>query len=112
MVRIVRTSTVEVDRRIFERYDLGLSCRVELSGRGSFAVQLKDLSEGGAKATGLPDLAPGTRGDLSVEGLAAPVSFKVLGMAEEVAHLAFEPNPAGTQALRSLLARLGQERAS
>ncbi len=48
LVRIVRTSTEDVDRREHERRPMRRAARLELGGRGAVSVNLLDLSEGGA----------------------------------------------------------------
>ena len=38
IIRTVRTSTAEVDRRMFRRFDIDLPCRVDLAGQGVIAT--------------------------------------------------------------------------
>ena len=54
VIRVVRTSTVEIDRRQARRYQLDLPCRLELAGGGVHAARVADLSDGGAMIEAAP----------------------------------------------------------
>jgi len=89
MIGIVRTSTTEVDRRIFQRFDIAASCNVELPGKASQPAQIVNMSEGGARLQKLPDLAPGTSGKIRLAGIPAPMNFKVVGAEDGLIRIAF-----------------------
>lgn len=72
VIRVVRTSTTEVDRRVTVRYDVDLPCRLMMGGQ-THTAHLADISDGGAHLRGAPDIAVGTKGALVAEGLGAPV---------------------------------------
>ena len=112
LVRIVRTSTEDVDRRAHERTPLSRAARLELAGRAAVAVNLLDLSEGGA-GVAAPEggVAVGQRGTLVIGTAVVPV--RVAAVQEGRAGLVFDaPNPATQAALRGLLAEEGRARAA
>jgi methyl-accepting chemotaxis protein len=103
LIRTVRTSTSEVDRRRLQRVDVALACQIEVPGRSAMPAQVSDLSEGGARVTDASDLTLGTSGRLRITGLGVPLPFRVSGVDGSDAHLSFETNDAGREALRGLL---------
>ncbi len=69
VIRVVRTSSSDVDRRRAERHPVDLPCRFSAAGNTCDA-RLVDLSETGARLHGAPALSPGSRGTLSLDGAA------------------------------------------
>ncbi|WP_198154927.1 methyl-accepting chemotaxis protein [Oceanibaculum pacificum] len=65
LVRVVRTSMSEVDRRKLERVPFNAPCTLALPGR-TVQGQLENLSEGGALVSGVPDVPAGARGTLTL----------------------------------------------
>jgi methyl-accepting chemotaxis protein len=110
LIRTVRTSTAEVDRRVFQREDIDLPGQLEIPGGGSIASRVGDLSEGGARLAGTSGLRPGTRGTLRLGGL-APMAFTVRSIDDMGIHVAFEMDDAGRQALRAYMARVHRQAA-
>ena len=106
MIRTVRTATADVDRRAFQRLDVDLPCHVELPELGARAARIDDISAGGARLVGLPDLALGTQGSLRIDGLAVPLTFRIVSADNEVARLAFAADEAATQELQGMLDKL------
>jgi methyl-accepting chemotaxis protein len=112
VVRVVRTSTTEVDRRGGVRFSVDLPGRVRLAGQDTQAARVIDLSEGGAKLAGLP-LAPlGTRGTLHLDAMASPLSFVVRNVDDGRLGVAFEIDDATATALRNMRAGLLQRQAA
>jgi methyl-accepting chemotaxis protein len=74
VVRVVRTSTVEVDRRRSARHPVNLTCRLTAGGQTSVA-QVSDLSDSGARVEGATSLSVGTAGSLTVEGFGPSLPF-------------------------------------
>jgi methyl-accepting chemotaxis protein len=115
VVRIVRTSTAEVDRRHDTRVTLDLPARISLAGSTTaHAVRVKDLSEHGAHISGGPAAQPGVRGSLTIEGIGTAIPFLVHQAAEEerdgyALHLGFEANAEMVRAIDSVLQRHGQK---
>ncbi|TPG61154.1 HAMP domain-containing protein [Roseomonas nepalensis] len=78
LVRVVRTSTPEVNRRSAPRFDM--PCEAVLGSAGKeHPVKLVDISAGGARVTGGPGLAPGARATLRVPFLAFPLAASIIG---------------------------------
>lgn len=82
----------EADRRANPRVPLRRGALLELSGRRRIAVNLLDLSEGGAAlaAEGL-DIAPGTEAALMIDTALLPAT--VLAVSGDRVHLAFRALP-------------------
>jgi methyl-accepting chemotaxis protein len=76
LVRVVRTSTEDANRRAHRRYPLDLPVSVGLNGK-SFATKLVDISEGGAWIKGTPDMQAGAIGALQAQGFANALPFVV-----------------------------------
>ncbi|WP_137126818.1 methyl-accepting chemotaxis protein [Roseomonas sp. HF4] len=67
LVRIVRTSTEDVDRRAHPRRPLRLAALLELAGRAALPATVADLSEGGAAIEPAPQgVAPDDEGRLRI----------------------------------------------
>jgi len=88
LVRVVRTSTKEADRRMFQRVELDAACTVTL-GTARHEGRLRDISEGGATVTGMPSTTPGQRGVLSVQTLALDLEFEVRAATGKGLHVKF-----------------------
>jgi len=73
LVRIVRSSTADVDRRLTERAEVSIGGTLRLASGTALRVELLDLSEGGAALRGpLPELQPGVRGEFDLAGTRLP----------------------------------------
>ena len=103
MVRIVRTSTVEVNRREAERVVLDTPAVLVLDGR-DLAVTCIDLSLGGARVRATETLAAGCGVILRVPGLPDMAGQVIKGGEEAGLIFAWKPDEAPT-ALRELLVR-------
>ena len=53
VIRVVRTSSDEVNRRSHDRMQADLSCRIELGTGQSYEARLQDISTGGALVSGV-----------------------------------------------------------
>jgi len=103
LVRVVRTSTSDVDRRLHARVEVSLPARLSLPSGTSLAVTLRDLSEGGAAMEGpLAELRPGLRAELALAGTRLLVTVARRD-SDDRARVAFDPP---NDATRALLARL------
>jgi methyl-accepting chemotaxis protein len=106
VIKVVRTSAAEVDRRQTRRQGIDLPAHLSVAGYGEHAARVVDLSEGGARVRGAPELSPGTRGTLRLDGVAVPLPCVVRGAEGDVLHLAFELDEAAAAALRATIERL------
>ncbi|WP_044438151.1 PilZ domain-containing protein, partial [Skermanella aerolata] len=77
LVRVVRTATPDVDRRLSERHPVDLAATISGSNAGG-AVRVVDLSATGARLSGNPGLHDGNTGMLSFTGSGISVGFRVV----------------------------------
>ncbi|HEY4045106.1 MAG TPA: methyl-accepting chemotaxis protein [Rhodopila sp.] len=103
LIRVVRHSTTEVDRRGGSRNPVDLQCRLTIPGHGIRTARVSDLSAGGACVRGAPLLAVGTAGSLSLQGVAAPLSFTVRSREDDILRVEFAPDAAAAAALDAVL---------
>ena len=107
LVRIVRTSTKETDRRMSARYRCDIGCTVRGPG-GEQRGKLSDISEGGATLAGFPELGEGQRATLLVPEYGVDVRFEVCSISTNRLHVRFrEVDERTATALRGMLSRLG-----
>jgi methyl-accepting chemotaxis protein len=106
VIRVVRTATVDVDRRQSHREQTVLACSLELAGGGTHAARVVDISEAGAWIQAGPAMQAGDRGTLRLDGADVSVPFTVRGGEDGNAHLAFAVDAAATASLRTMLERL------
>ena len=90
LVKVVRTSTEEANRRRWQRFHSNLSISVTCRGGGRPNAQLADISEGGAWITRVPDLEIGESGILKIQGCEANLRFSVRSREDEALHVEFE----------------------
>ena len=89
VIRVVRTSTAEVDRRAGQRREIDQPCRLTIDGQ-THSGQLVDLSDGGAHVRGAPVLRVGSHGILEIDRVGFPLPFIVRPTEDDSLHLAFE----------------------
>ncbi len=112
VIRVVRTSTADVDRRHAARYPVALPCHVTVAGLGTQPATAADLSEGGALIRGGPALSVGNRGTLEVDRISVKLPFVVRAAAGEASHLAFDLDAATAKSFAQMLQRLDGQRAA
>jgi methyl-accepting chemotaxis protein len=112
VIRVVRTSTVEVDRRQALRHQLDLPGRLELPGGGIHTTRVSDLSEGGAKIGDAPAMQAGERGVLRLDGFDSALPFTVRDANAGTARVVFALDAATAASLHVMLDRLGQRLAA
>jgi hypothetical protein len=78
VIRVVRTSTRDVDRRVLERRTVNLPAEVTMDGEVPAKVRVLDLSEGGALLQSERPVVSGRDGVLRINNL--PYRFKVLAL--------------------------------
>ena len=111
VIRVVRTTTTEMDRRHERRYPEGLACRLDIDGRSS-AARVFDLSEHGAYVRGAPSVAVGARGTVTIDGVDFALPFSVRASAGDGLHLHFELDDATAERFRPMPERLATRRAA
>jgi methyl-accepting chemotaxis protein len=105
VIRVVRTSTSEINRRMDPRIPVDLAATLTLSGQPPLPVRVADLSIGGALLQGVDHFAPGQPARLAVEGLDLPVKCRAIHEKGRVG-VSVEADAAGRERLWMLLARL------
>ena len=112
VIRAVRTSTTEVERRQSRRYAVALPCRIKLAGGAAQAGEVSDLSAGGACISTTPQPMVGTRAVLDIATFGLTLPFVVRNVHADVANVAFELDAATTEQLRPILADLERRQAA
>ena len=110
VIRAVRSSTSEVDRRKTLRYEVDLPARWSVGGQADHLTRVSDLSEGGACIRGVPDVPQGTRGTLYLDGIAVALHCLTRATDQNGLHVAFVSDEAASTILRPMLERLAQRR--
>jgi methyl-accepting chemotaxis protein len=112
VIKVVRTSADEVNRRDSPRYPVDLPCRVSAAGAVQVA-RLIDLSETGAQISVTTPLALESRGTVSLDGVAVALPFVIRDSDNQGRlHVEFEPTEPARSAVSQLLERSQQSRAA
>jgi methyl-accepting chemotaxis protein len=113
VIRVVRTSTDEVDRREHARYEVNLKCRLSVAGRDPCDAVVGNISQAGAAIGGVPPLSIGSRGTLQVDRVGMRLPFTVRQCRGEMTILHFDLEAAETARLGQILAgQFGSQRAA
>jgi ABC-type transporter Mla subunit MlaD len=112
VIRAVRNSTPEVDRRAGRRYAVDRACRLVLPGGVVSLGRIIDLSEGGARVAVSASLEVGQRGALGLDGIPGILEFTVLSLEAGSIRLAFELDADGATRLRAVLEGLERREAA
>jgi hypothetical protein len=111
VIRVVRTATSEVDRRLNQRYKVDLACRVTVDGR-THAGRIVDLSDAGAQVHGTPTMPEGNHGRFDIDGVGFPLPFVVRPGGDDTLHVAFVLDEVSALRFGGLPARLAQRDAA
>ena len=111
VIRVVRTSTPEVDRRASKRFEVNLPCRA-IAGGQTYRMRVADLSESGAQLRGAVGLAAGSRGTVEIDGVGFPLPFEVRFCENEVLRVAFALDAATAARFSGTPERLAQRHAA
>jgi methyl-accepting chemotaxis protein len=112
VIRVVRTSTAEVNRRQSLRYAVDLPCRLTIAGESDRNGRVTGLSESGACIADVSPLPVGARGTLKLDRLGSPLPFTASAGDEPGLHLAFELNDAAAAQLGDFIQSLTQGQAA
>jgi methyl-accepting chemotaxis protein len=112
VIRVVRTSTTEVDRRLQARHVVELGCRLSAPGQGMQNARVVNLSEGGAAITDASPLPIGVRGSLDVDRIGMTLPFVVRSADDKLMRVTFELDAAGRSKLAEMLQSPGLQRAA
>ncbi|MGJ4927196.1 methyl-accepting chemotaxis protein [Bradyrhizobium sp. HKCCYLS2038] len=91
LVKVVRTTTTEADRRQSPRLRSSLPIKVVDNRKGPVKADLVDISEGGAWFRFQPEGSIGDRGVMEFSGFDGSVAYEVRGRDKDALHVEFEP---------------------
>ena len=100
LVRVVRTSTTDADRRRLPRYRVDEPGGVAVGGR-TLRGRVVNLSEGGAMIAGLTGIGVGERGTLRLERHGVQVGFEVRSLDTDTVQVGFIESDPALSAFRS-----------
>jgi|GEM_PF-1279988 len=89
LVRVVRTSSEDVDRRHADRFEVDLPCHLTF-GAELRVARLVDISTGGAAIRDGGTMVPNTRGKLRMAGVGFELPFISRESDDDLLHVAFE----------------------
>jgi methyl-accepting chemotaxis protein len=112
VIRVVRTSTTEMDRRRAVRHQVDLPCRLSIPGRTSRSARITDLSEGGARISAVPLLPLGARGDLHLDSIGFPLPFVVRSVDDDSLRVMFELDEVKAAKVETIAERLSLSHAA
>ena len=93
VVRVVRSSTTEVDRRHAIRHPTDLPCRLAVAGAAPVTARVVNLSSDGGRVEDGPVLPVGATGTLTIDGLGFPLPFSVRAAEDGALGVAFTLEP-------------------
>jgi methyl-accepting chemotaxis protein len=93
VIRVVRTSAAEVDRRLHTRHPVDVGCRLSVADLGTRFGRIVDISQSGAAVTVAGSLPIGTAGTLEADGFGMELHFTVRTAEDDTVHMAFELSP-------------------
>ena len=88
VIKVVRTSTSEADRREAARYRCNTACTVTVGGQTGDG-RVVDLSTGGAAVTGLSGVRSGSRGRIRIPDYGVDAAFEVRSESGGALHIHF-----------------------
>jgi methyl-accepting chemotaxis protein len=103
LVRVVRTSTADANRRADIRVDIDRQATINIGGRHKVAV--RNLSEGGASlGAAIPGAGVGTSVSLAIDGIPTALDGVVAGSNRDTTSIRFNLTEDGRQAVGNLIA--------
>ena len=103
LVRVVRTSTADVNRRIFARREIDRHGTIEAEGV-SYKVEVRNLSEGGALIVdSVPNVRLGAAVNLRIDGVATMLNGAVARNDEDGTLIRFELTDAAQKVVKDLV---------
>ena len=112
VIRAVRTSTTEADRRCDQRHELPLMGHLTIPGQMPKPIRVADISMGGARLLPGPLVHPGASVSLSLDVVGTTLTGTVLASDEIGIRLTFHLEQAASAALRQAIERVTVSRAA
>ena len=112
VVRVVRTSTAEVDRRRFPRHPTDLRGSIVVEDAAAVSVRVVNLSGGGARVGNAPGLLAGGHGTLSIDGLGFSLPFTICTVERGELSLTFILKPAQGEQVHAFAERMARRAAA
>jgi methyl-accepting chemotaxis protein len=106
VIRAVRTSTSEVDRRCDQRHELPLVGHLTIPGQMPQPIRVADISMGGARLLPGPLAHPAASVSLSLDVVGAPLTGTVLESDGTGIRLKFDIEQAASASLRQAIERV------
>lgn len=94
LIRVVRTSSDAVDRRVSRRFPLDVPCELITNRSDRLAGRLIDLSKEGARISGVSGLDQGQACTLTSERIGMPLQATIVGVDENGCRVVFSLNAA------------------
>ncbi len=111
VIRVVRTSTAEVDRRANPRYVVELPCRLAIGGQ-TYAAVVADLSDTGAHVRGPFASEVGQTGTLEIAAVGFPLPFVVKASEIDSLRVMLSLDPAMAAEFGGMAERLARKQAA
>ncbi|WP_448206794.1 methyl-accepting chemotaxis protein [Azospirillum sp. sgz302134] len=105
LVRVVRTSTSDADRRRSPRFRVNEACTVGVHGRDQ-SCNIRDLSSGGAMLIGVTGLTAGDRGTLRLDRHGLSLGFEVRALDKGAVHVRFGDADAASPRFREAFGQM------
>ena len=112
VIRVVRSSATEMNRRQGFRHPVDLPCGMSVAGQADCRARMTDISEGGASVKGGPLLQMGARGVLHLDGVGFAFPFTVRGIEDDIVHVSFELDESAAAKFPLVLERLTRAHAA
>jgi methyl-accepting chemotaxis protein len=90
LVKVVRTTAADADRRQWQRFKSNLAIRVTGRGRGEMQAKLVDISEGGAWILCQPGPGIGDNGTMTIAGFDRELPYTARGREADALHVEFD----------------------
>jgi hypothetical protein len=106
VIRAVRESTDDVDRRIAKRIDVDIAARIEPAGRPAENCRVTNLSTGGCRLGGIVGMEIGSVGRVRIDGVVTPIGFEVAGVDATGIRVSFVLDTAQQAAVQGILGQV------
>ena len=103
LVRVVRTSTADADRRVFARMDIDRHGTIDIRGT-SHKVLVRNLSDGGALLGGvIPNAGIDTPITLAIDGISVKLNGAIVSQKKDTVSIKFNLSEDAKKAVEGLI---------